>query len=461
MLCAVKLFSRKGFLMNRNENSKIENQNIQEFPEILHRYMDLFPIRDKKIVSHIQAANIYLQLASQDVGTLHQRYISKSLSIDAFYQLMVKVDTLLDTFICLTKLLNFWKEIKVQSKKDGSQGVIDDFLALRSLSIAHPLTTNRHKEFNGTVWLEDVVDLNNDGYSSLFDKEKYNEADFLLKKICYQGEDLSFGSFQNQPINLDEEVFVISRIIEDKMGVVNQYLLNKISEKEIEYKQNKIELSKEFKFNDFKVLCDQTSKRYPSLIQDNSWPLKGVYELLQFSKKLKKRELIDYIKNCIMLYKKQLQQMEFSSPMVLNDTNNSIEKVRMLLKPDLTILSKRTGLSTMYPQEKINLYLRPTESRDAKYLLSSKEKVDFFQTTNDNSIFALQQLEELSKNEPELDIHFTDDNGKSETNRNIYFQYVITMFYYNQKYQTVLQESDSNASQDDVVIVMDVFEDDN
>lgn len=461
MLCAVKLFSRKGFLMNRNENSKIENQNIQEFPEILHRYMDLFPIRDKKIVSHIQAANIYLQLASQDVGTLHQRYISKSLSIDAFYQLMVKVDTLLDTFICLTKLLNFWKEIKVQSKKDGSQGVIDDFLALRSLSIAHPLTTNRHKDFNGTVWLEDVVDLNNDGYSSLFDKEKYNEADFLLKKICYQGEDLSFGSFQNQPINLDEEVFVISRIIEDKMGVVNQYLLNKISEKEIEYKQNKIELSKEFKFNDFKVLCDQTSKRYPSLIQDNSWPLKGVYELLQFSKKLKKRELIDYIKNCIMLYKKQLQQMEFSSPMVLNDTNNSIEKVRMLLKPDLTILSKRTGLSTMYPQEKINLYLRPTESRDAKYLLSSKEKVNFFQTTNDNSIFALQQLEELSKNEPELDIHFTDANGKSETNRNIYFQYVITMFYYNQKYQTVLQESDSNASQDDVVIVMDVFEDDN
>lgn len=419
----------------------MEYSNLQRFREILYRYMELFPDNDRELISHIQAANIYLELASQDVDTLHQKYVSKSLSIDSFYKLMVKVDTLLDTFICLTKLLNISNEVKEQSKKDGTQDVINRFLAFRSLSIAHPLNTNRHEKygFDGTVWLEDIVDLN-DNYSSLFNRDKYNGADFLLKEICYQGEELSIKCSRNQPINLDEEVFEIARIIEDKMGPVNDYLLRKIAEKENEYKQCHIELSTEFNQHDLALLCNETLKRYPSLICEDSWPLGDLYELLEFAKRWHRSDLVTYIKNCILLYKKQLQQMEFSVSTVLNDKDNSINKVRALLKPNLTILARKAQFSTNYSQEKINLYLKPNENRDVDVLLSSTEESNRFNGINANSVFALQQLDGLCKKEPELDIHFIDENGDSETNRSIYFQYVVAMFYYNRKYQTVLKK---------------------
>ncbi|MBS9337340.1 hypothetical protein [Fructobacillus parabroussonetiae] len=439
-------------------NQKVElfQANSKAFYEIVSRYFELNPEFDKKDKAQIISSNIYMQLSILDIVNLYQKYTSEKFSTSDFYKLVVKVHTLYETFIAVAKKLKVIKSIKEQSDTDGTWEITNRFLAFRSLTIAHPIGTDKHKKYglDGTVWLEEIVDLKEPNNSHLI-RTNYEKTDFLLKYIKLEGDELTIKSFNNLPVNLDSEIFEVARIVDDKMKMVNDGLLEKIRNKEQEYINREIKLSTELNEKDFEILKDETIKRYPEILSSYSWSLKDVYEIIKYAKEQNKVEIVEYLKNAVWLYKKQLQEMDFSRPISLNDENDSIERINRVLKPSLKTLASRIGRSLFYEQEKLNLYLRPEVIEDLSNLPDEGQR----HGDASNALWAMKLLKGLNNDEPELDISFFDGKGEMKSLRNLYHQYVVSVFYYNKKYKKTDFSSlpTPEINSDDITIIMDDF----
>lgn len=413
-------------------HKELRRENMDQFRRLSKRYFELFPNIElsRKIFSEL----VTISYAHQDIKSLYKQYINGVINIDSFYHLMVKVDILRETYKEIGKLLDFKIDKLYGDKMNDSRKTIDRFVAIRSVSLAHPQSTDRHKEygFDGTLWLEDirnVADINYRFYRDEFPAD----SDFVMFLVRVDSNsDSEFANDEKRGINLDKDVFNVVRIVETSFEKLNNFLSIKIEEEESKLRKTRINISNSLNDADFKLLFKETKKRYPSVVDAHKdenhaeWPLKNVQRLLDFVTKKNYGEKFEYnLKAAVYEYHSLLQEMQFENW----DETFEMESIRKLLFPELDILEVKSGQKFGYEQAKIYQYLSRSDSISVPQCLLGYER------ELSNSSFGVEQLIGVVEQFPEFEFKLYKDNQEPFTDRELYFQFVIKVFCYNKEHE--------------------------
>lgn len=411
---------------------ELRRENMDQFRILSQRYFELCPNLEKS--RKIYSALVTMNYAHQDIKALYERYIAGSINIDSFYHLMVKVDILRETYKEIGKFLEYNLDKLYGDKKVNSRKTIDRFVAIRSVSLAHPQNTNRHKEygFDGNLWLEDVrnvADMNYRFYRDEFSKD----ADFVMFLVRVDSNnDTKFAKDEKRGINLDNDVFNVVRVVEASFEKLNNFLSKQIEEEESKLRKTQICITDELNDADFKLLFKETKKRYPSFVDDHEdenyaeWPLKNVQQLLDFvAKESYGKNFEPNLRTAVYEYHSWLQEMKFETW----DETFEMDNIRKLLFPSLDILAIKSGQKFEYEQSKIYSYLSRSDSISIPQCLLGYQR-DF-----SNSSFGVELLIGIVKQFPEFDFKFYKNNQDPYTDRELYFQFVIKVFYYNNEHE--------------------------
>lgn len=431
-------------------NKELKRNNLDRFVNLSRRYFELYP--NKKKAKKFFSGFMTICYAHTDINRLYKRYLKDSLDIDAFYHLMVKVDIIRETFKEILKIYGFNEE-KVYGIKDSpKRNIIDFFVAIRSISIAHPQSTNRHQRFgfDGNVWLEDVRKKSDLG--GVFpSNDSVENADFVLLLVRFENtDDLSDTKDEKMGINLEKDVFNVVKIIEESINILNDFLINKIKEKENLFKKKKINITNSLNDKDFQTLFYETKKRYPSLIEATNdkatyyWELTNVKELLYFVRNNFPDEEFEMLMcKVVNSYHRQLQEM------TLRDEKRGIERLRgdlhNLLFPSLEILELKSGKDFYYCSSKIYEYLSHSSDVSAPEILNKSElypyewfagiKKDSFGMNSSSAGWGIYNLMIVLESFPEFDFKYTNTDNTAYTDKELYFQFVIKVFQYNRKHK--------------------------
>ncbi|WP_347082676.1 hypothetical protein [Enterococcus mundtii] len=365
---------------------------------------------------------------------------------------MVKVDIIRETFREILKLYGLKEQDVYGSKGSYDRDIIDFFVAIRSISLAHPQNTSRHGRFgfDGNIWLEDVRKQSDLG--GAFPSEDFLEsADFVLLLVrSINDDDLRETKEEKKGINLDKEVFNVVRIIEQSISIINSFLINKINKKEAFFKDELIIISDSLDDNDFKTLFNETKKRYPSLIEETNdgstyyWDLANIKELLYFTKKFYPEvEFEQLLVQVIDSYHKQLQEMKLGKKE--KETEKLKDNIYNLLYPSLRILEIKSGKDFFYSKSKIYDYLPRSLSTSAPQILVEKDIYSYdwfsgiknadFGMNYSNAGFGIYHLMSVVEHFPEFDFKYINTDNTAFTDKELYFQFIIKVFKYNRKHK--------------------------
>lgn len=442
---------------------KLKRDNLNQFVELSRRYFELYP--NKEIEKKIFSGFVTISYAHDDLNTLYERYLHDSLDIDSFYHIVVKVDIIRETFREILKLYDFKEEDVYGIKGSYNRDIIDFFVAIRSISLAHPQNTNRHGRFgfDGDIWLEDVRKQSDLG-GAFPSEDSLESADFVLLLVrSINDDDLRDTKEEKQGINLDKEVFHVVRVIEQSISILNGFLINKIDEKEAFFKNELIIITDSLDDNDFKTLFNETKKRYPSLIEETNdgsphyWDLANIKELLYFTKKFcPDVEFEQLLVQVIDSYHKQLQEMKLGKRE--KETEKLKDDIYNLLYPSLRILEIKSGKDFFYSKSKIYDYLPRSLSTSAPQILVEKEIYSYdwfagikktgFGMNSSNTGFGIYQLMYVVENFPEFNFKYVNADNTAYTDKELYFQFIIKVFKYNRKYKDKIDTNESKYLRD-------------
>ena len=421
---------------------KLKRDNLNQFVELSRRYFELYP--NKEMEKKIFSGFVTISYAHDDLNTLYERYLHDSLDIDSFYHIMVKVDIIRETFREILKLYDF-KEDVYGITGSYNRNIIDFFVAIRSISLAHPQNTNRYGRFgfDGDIWLEDVRKRSDLG-RAFSSKDSLERADFVLLLVrSINDDDLGETKEEKKGINLDKEVFNVVRIIEKSIITLNNFLITKIDEKEAIFKDELIIITDSLDDNDFKILFNETKKRYPLLIKE--WDLDNIRELLDFTRKNYldtdfEKVLIEVVNS----YHRQLQEMKLGR----NDkeAEELRESIYELLFPSLQILEIKSEENFHYQKSKIYQYLLRSQETSVSKLFE-KMKIypkEWFGDIKENSLemnstsgeWGILQLLYILEKFPEFNFKFENDDNVAYTDKELYFQFIFKVFEYSRKHKS-------------------------
>lgn len=422
---------------------KLKRDNLNQFEKLSRRYFELYP--NKEMEKKIFSGLVTISYAHDDPNTLYERYLRESLDIDSFYHIMVKVDIIRETFREILKLYSLKEEDVYGSKGSYNRDIIDFFVAIRSISLAHPQNTSRHGRFgfDGNIWLEDVRKQSDLG-RAFPSEDSLESADFVLLLVrSINDDDLGETKEEKKGINLDNEVFNVVRIIEQSISKLNNFLIKKIDEKEAIFKDESIIITDSLDVNDFKILINETKKRYPLLIKE--WDLDNIRELLDFTRKNYldtdfEKVLIEVVNS----YHRQLQEMKLGR----NDkeAEELKERIHELLFPSLQILEIKSEEKFHYQKSKIYQYLLRSQETSASKLFEKMKiypkewfgdiKENSFEMDSTSGEWGIFQLLYIVKKFPEFNFKFENDDNVAYTDKELYFQFIFKVFEYSRKHKS-------------------------
>lgn len=434
----------------------LKRENIDNFKKMFLRFFELYP--NPEVSKKVFSGWVTISYAIQDLDHLYERYLQQSIDTDAFYHIMVKVDIIRETYKGIAKLFDFKEEQLYGERCTETRDIIDFFVAIRSITLAHPQSTNRHARFgfDGSIWLEDVRKASN-SMLSLYNNDSLNDADFILFLAqAKDNSDIEPPKDKKQGINLEKNVFSVIKVIENSVIHLNNYLKERIDERELSLKNTPIIITDSLNSDDFETLYFETKKRYPSLIeqrngqQNNYWDLYEVQELLNFiTRYYPAEEFKKQLKHIVRKYHTQLQEMQFIKfddyGVEINDSRDEIKK---MMCPSLDILEIKTGQDLHYGESKIYSYLPDSYSSSIQDVLLKKEiytyewlagvKGSGVGMNSSNSEWGIYQLVSIVEMIPDLGFQYISNDQFFFSDKQLYFQFIIQVFNYNKKHKNDL-----------------------
>ncbi|MGM0260546.1 hypothetical protein [Enterococcus sp. AZ102] len=415
---------------------QLKRENIDEFNRLSARYFELYPNEEKS--KRVFSACVTISYALQDISSLYVRYLNKKFSVDSFYHIMVKVDIVRETYRQILKIFNFKESEIFGNESTKEREVINYFTAIRSIAIAHPQNTDRHSQFgfDGSRYLEDVR-KKSDSFLRFTSSENdmFENADFILCLVRINNEnDSSYSTDEYKGINLEQNVFEVVKIIENSFEILNNRLKIEMEKKIEDLRRTPIKISELLSETDFKILLEETKKRYPSLIESYTdkdyvyWPLSNIRELMSFISEewpSKKHELL--LNEIVEDYHKKLQNMNLTT--TYDDGEELLcslqERIDSILYPTFKILEKEVNKDFHYNKEKIYTYLPKSTSTSYPEIKSANDS---------NSRWGLLKMLEVIEYIPEINLIYSNNTQKEYTDKELYFQFIINLFNYNEKH---------------------------